>query len=131
MGRFVMRCSRCRTRNTFKVCPTNYRPPRGLKQTVKQVNRALREIGGKRCRDCGHTSFYLDKERTFRLPCHCVGAYHWGPHRPGSPHCSLNPNGWFNRARRADPDADDEDIVIELSLSGLGGRTFAPDVIPF
>lgn len=126
-----MRCSRCRTRNTFKKCPVNYLPPRGLKQTVKEVNAILRRTGGKRCRDCGHTSFYLDVERTNRKPCHCRGAYHWGPHRPGSPYCEHNPNGWLNRARRAEPAANDEDLVFSLSLAGLGGKTFPADVIPF
>jgi hypothetical protein len=101
-----MRCNRCRTRNTFKKCPVDYRPPRGLKQTQKEVNRILREIGGKRCRSCGHTAFYLDKERTNRKPCHC-------------------------RARRAEPAANDEDLVIELSLAGVGGRSFPADVVPF
>lgn len=125
MAKFVLRCNRCRTRNTFKVCPVNWTQPRGLKKlTKKEVDRELRRIGGRRCRDCGHASFYLDKERTNRKPCHC-NAYHWGPHRPGSPCCVSNPSHNVFRAYREGMDEED------IAFLGLAAKPVPVGITPF
>lgn len=105
MSRFVYRCNRCRTRNTF---------PRPVEDYVRP----------RTCRDCGHTRFYTDWERTLRVPCRC-GGYHWGPHRKGSPLCEDNPNWQVNRARQQGLDED------EIALAGLGREHKAGDPIPF
>lgn len=106
MSRFVYRCNKCRTRNTFKRAVSNWTPIRGAARMLrKEVDRLLRQIGGKRCRNCGHTSFYVDKERINRESCNCSG-YHWA-HRPGSQCCEKNPKVDMFRAYRQGLDDDD------------------------
>ena len=82
----IYRCSRCRTRNTFRKALGSYVKP-------------------KACRHCGHTRFYVDKERINRKACHC-GGYHY-PHRPGSPCCEHNPDADYHHALRQGLDAVD------------------------
>ena len=72
---YVYRCSKCRTRNTFRHALEWYIRP-------------------KRCRCCGHKAFYVDKERVRRKPCYCEG-YHY-PHRPGTTFCVVNPQYQVN-----------------------------------
>lgn len=70
MARVAYRCMKCRTRNAFRRPIETYRQ--------------------KKCKACGHTRFYYDKERNRKQPsCECQG-YHF-PHRPGSRFCRLNP----------------------------------------
>lgn len=108
MSRFVYRCNKCRVRNTFKRPVFSWLPVRGAVMTRKEVDRRLRDIGGKRCRSCGHTSFYADKERINRKACKCNG-YHWS-HRPGSQCCEHNPRVAVFRAYREG--ADEIDIAF-------------------
>lgn len=102
----VYRCSRCRTRNTFRRAAESY--------VIKR-----------KCRDCGHRHFYVDKERVYRPVCRCADSYFWGPHRPGSKFCVLNPQHLVHRARR--DGADDG----EIAWLGLGLKADAGDRIPF
>lgn len=92
------RCSRCRTRNRFR---------RRLETYVR----------AKRCRDCGHQGFYLDRERTYRVHCDCNGYHH--PHRPGSRCCEKNPLADLHRAKRAGVNFAEEtffDFAGEVSV---------------
>lgn len=73
----------------------------------------------RRCKHCGHGHFYLDKERTYRSVCRCDGAYHWGPHRPGSPMCEQRPMFEVNRARRSGVD-DLLDVAADVALNTPG-----------
>lgn len=108
MARYIVRCSKCRTRHTFPKAPEAYaRPP------VCRVT------------NCGSTRYYMDRERTLRVPCRCAGAYPWPSHRKGSPMCEHNPNWMVNRARRQG--LDDEDIA----LAGLGRIHQPGEPIPF
>jgi hypothetical protein len=102
----VYRCSKCRTRNTFRHAVSWYKVKR-------------------KCRGCGHKHFYLDKERTYRASCRCAGAYFWGPHRIGSQYCESNPMHEVHRAKR--DGADDG----EIAWLGLGLKPHAGDDIPF
>lgn len=102
----IYRCSRCRTRNTFKHSLQWYRRKR-------------------KCRDCGYDRFYLDLERIHRVPCRCAGAYFWGPHRKGSALCDQHPEGEANRAVRA---GEDEGAVAWL---GLRLKSHTGDTTPF
>jgi hypothetical protein len=109
MSRFIVRCNKCRTRHTFPKAPEAYKRPPKCRVT-----------------NCGSTRFYMDKERTLRVPCRCSGAYHWGAHRKGSPMCIFNPRHLEHRARRQGLDDDD------LALAGVLGTQMAPGVpIPF
>lgn len=94
---YPYRCSRCRTRNLF----------------ARPVEKYVRQ---RKCRDCGHTSFYVDRERATRRPCRCDGAYHWGPHRKGSP-CCVHRRG-FEAFRAVRAGADE----IDMALAGIGGQ---------
>lgn len=94
----IYRCSRCRTRNTFR---------RAIGDYVRQ----------RKCRDCGHGHFYIDRERVNRKPCHCSG-YHYA-HRPGSRCCESHPQVDAHRARRAG--VDEIDITfLGLSRGAVG-----------
>jgi DNA-directed RNA polymerase subunit RPC12/RpoP len=106
---FIYRCSRCRTRNSFK--------------------RQLEQLGLERCRSCGHTSFYVDKERQRRKPCLC-GGYHF-KHRPGSKCCEMNVMHPYHRAaREGAPEEFLLDILVDLAWENEGGRIVS-DVVPF
>jgi DNA-directed RNA polymerase subunit RPC12/RpoP len=73
---YIYRCSRCRTRNSFK-------------QPLEDYRRA------KKCRACGYTKFYWDKERNRKADfCTCNG-YHFN-HRRGSKFCWANPQYEWN-----------------------------------
>lgn len=102
----IYRCSRCRTRNTFKHAVGWY--------LIKR-----------KCRDCGYQKFYVDKERVHRVACRCPGAYFWGPHRWGSQYCEHNPMGEYHRAVRAGAHAG------EIAWEGLGLQRVTGDKIPF
>lgn len=102
---YIYRCSRCRTRNTFLRALSTY-------------------VRAKRCRDCGHDHFYVDKERTQRKPCRCSGYHH--PHRPGSPLCEHNPTFDVRRAQAQGLDHDD------MAWHGIGARVLAAhEAVPF
>lgn len=73
--RYKYRCSRCRTRNSF----------------IKPLGVYLRP---RKCRSCGYTTFYVDKERIHRPVCYCTGTHY--PHRPGSSACLEHPDNPFN-----------------------------------
>ncbi|MGC4075449.1 MAG: hypothetical protein QM702_00125 [Rubrivivax sp.] len=108
---FHFRCQRCRGRNVMPRHWHDYARP-------------------KRCRHCGHTRFYLDRERTYRTCCSCDGAYHWGPHRPGSPLCWHNRHWQANRAAR---DGEDDAIVAALrsqadAMTGLAAQAMLDGV---
>lgn len=75
----IYRCSRCRTRNTFKKALADYARP-------------------KHCRHCNHAHFYVDKERLNRKPCVC-GGYHF-VHRPGGGACVLSKTREYHIAKR-------------------------------
>lgn len=102
----IYRCSKCRTRNTFKHSVGWYTVPR-------------------KCRDCGYTKFYVDKERVYRSVCGCTGAYFWGKHRIGAAYCQQNPMWEYNRAVR------DGAHPGEIAWEGLGLKLVTGDVIPF
>ncbi len=87
----VYRCNSCRTRNTFH----------------KAIGAYVRKIPS--CRHCGHTRFYVDKERINRKVCKC-GGYHYH-HRPRSGCCHQNPNGLRNAMIRAGETENLPDIV--------------------
>lgn len=106
MGRCYYRCSRCRTRNIFRRPVKTYIRP-------------------KRCRNCGHDKFYVDKERRDRKPCGCLGSYWWGPHRWGSAYCEHNPDHEYHRALR------DGAHPGELAWEGLGLKLHTGDTVPF
>ena len=99
---FIYRCSKCRTRNTW---------PRAL-ATYKR---------GRKCRHCGYTKFYVDRERIERKPCHCVGYHH--AHRPGSRRCDQHPLHPYWRS-------GDEGVLFDILIDGKG-KSYAPGVIPF
>lgn len=86
----------------------------------------------KRCKHCGHTRFYVDRERYARLDCRCSGAYPWPAHRPGSPMCEHNPQWQANRALRQG--AGDEVVAALRKAStmseqiGLEGVEEAPPI---
>lgn len=103
---YIYRCNRCRTRNTFKHSVGWYKIQR-------------------KCRDCAHTKFYLDKERTYRKSCTCPGAYFWGTHRLGSQFCEKNSNHIYHRAIRDGADAAD------LAWEGVGLKTAEGSDCPF
>jgi len=108
---FIYRCSKCRTRNTFRHAVDWYKRRR-------------------KCRCCGHSGFYVDRERARREACNCSG-YHF-PHRPGSPCCDSNPETDVNRARRAGATAEDIlEIRLALAWDAEGGRLCATDPCPF
>lgn len=80
MSRYTYRCNACRARNTF--------------------NKRLAEyVRDKKCKACGHTRFYVDRERMSRIACTCSG-YHF-PHRPDSRCCERNVLHGYHRARRS------------------------------
>lgn len=95
MGLHYYRCSRCRTRNKFKRAVSTY-------------------LVAKKCRDCGHSKFYPDKERANRVSCRCDGAYIWGVHRWGAKYCEKTPNHEYHRAVRDGASAED------LAWHGIG-----------
>jgi hypothetical protein len=108
------RCCRCRGRNVMPRHWRDYARP-------------------KRCKHCGHTTFYLDKERLARQPCRCDGAYHWPAHRRGSLMCEHNLLFEANRARRSGADDDVVDALIRKARAmseqiGLEGVEEAPPV---
>lgn len=103
---YVYRCSRCRTRNTFRHSVEWY--------TIKRA-----------CRDCGHKHFYVDRERIRRKACRCPGAYFWGSHRLGAAFCQHNPDVEYNRAVR------DGAHPGELAWLGLGLKPHTGETIPF
>lgn len=107
MSKFIVRCSKCRTRHTFPRAPESYKKP----PVCRTVN-------------CGSTRFYTDKERTLRVPCRCSG-YHWGPHRKGSRLCEHNPMHLVHRARQQGLDE------LDIAFAGLGREHKAGDPIPF
>jgi DNA-directed RNA polymerase subunit RPC12/RpoP len=92
----IYRCSKCRTRNTFRRALASY-------------------VRGKRCRHCGHAGFYVDRERMNRIGCQC-GGYHF-PHRPGSPCCDHHPARDYWRALREGATGDD---LLDASLRATG-----------
>lgn len=102
----IYRCSKCRTRNTFRHAVEWY--------TVKR-----------KCRDCGHKHFYVDKERVYRVPCRCAGAYFWGAHRLGSLHCIHHPDHEHARAVRQGTHPG------ELAWDGVGLKPCTSDKPPF
>lgn len=114
MARHYYRCNRCRTRNTFD-------------QAVDWYDKAPE------CRSCGHTRFYVDKERVRRKPCKCDGGLLSRkngsvPHRPGSPCCVLNPWHEYHRARvMGAPEEVLLEIQAELAFEGEGGRIMGRD----
>lgn len=114
---YVYRCSKCRTRNTFR----NY-----LEWYIRVPA----------CRNCGHTKFYVDRERQERRACRCdgglIGRNGPIPHRPGSPCCVLNPMHPYHRAaREGAPEDFLLDLLVDLAWESDGGRVTAPDVVPF
>lgn len=117
MTSYVYRCNRCRTRNTFREPLWRFVEP-------------------KKCRNCSHTSFYLDKERMRRVPCYCDGGLFGRtgsvPHRPGSPCCVQNPMHPLHRARALGaPSEVLQDIAIDLAWEGDGGRVADLETVPF
>ena len=131
---YPYRCCACRARNTSKRQVNNWLPVRGLKMTESEIKQRVKDEGGMRCWSCGHTSFYLDKYRLMRAVCRCDGTpYHWGAHRPGSPHCEKNPNFIMNRARlHGATDEQLEDLRVDLALEGIGGTIYKPGAeVPF
>lgn len=107
MGKCTYRCSRCRTRNLFNKSVHAYKRPR-------------------HCRDCGYTTFYVDKERVNREPCRCAGAYFWGPHRKGCRYCIHHPEWQADRAMR--DGADLEELVWDRLL---GLKPHTTEEVPF
>ena len=113
MSACVYRCNRCRCRNTFRRALFTY-------------------VIARKCRDCGHTRFYVDKERVTRKPCYCGGYHH--AHRPGSRCCELHPRCDINRMLRAGAsDEDVTEVVLEMAAQGRSvGRRFTVDEpVPF
>lgn len=110
---FPYRCCKCRSRNTSLKPVTNWLPTRGVPLTHREVTQRLREVGGKRCKHCGHTSFYLDAYRMKRKPCRCssglIGRTGAIPHRWGSP-CCIHRQG-HEIAIAARSGASDSDLV--------------------
>lgn len=108
---YIYRCNKCKARNTFK------RPVE--KYVIKR-----------KCKNCLHTGFYLDRARINRVPCRCHGGLlgRTGsiPHRKGSAGCIHNPFGEAYRLKR-DAGMDDED----LAFLGIGGVKATPGHIPF
>lgn len=111
---YPYRCCNCRARNTSARKVTSWTQPRckAARYSHAEVTKELRRIGGMRCKNCGHTSFYLDKYRLERKPCTCSGGLigRTGPipHRPGSPCCALTPG--FELARAERDGATDTDL---------------------
>lgn len=101
----IYRCSRCRTRNTFRRAADSYLRP-------------------KSCRDCGYQKFYSDKERVYRPVCKCSGSYHF-PHRVGAKYCEKHPDHEYDRAIRAGAHPG------ELAFEGIGLKLHTGDTIPF
>lgn len=114
---FIYRCSKCRTRNTFKQAVVNYKPMRGLpKLTGNALKKELKANGSKQCRHCGHYHFYVDKDRIQRPVCVC-GGMHFA-HRPASSMCEQSPKADLLRAMRdGATDAQIEDLRMELALA--------------
>lgn len=104
----IYRCMSCRTRNTFARARHDY-------------------VRGRKCRHCGHTRFYVDRERIGRRGCGC-GGYHF-PHRPGSPCCESNPMADANRAKRA---GESPELVADLAMeAALFGKLARAEACPF
>jgi DNA-directed RNA polymerase subunit RPC12/RpoP len=104
---WIYRCSRCRTRNTFRRAVHDY-------------------IIKRKCRHCGHRRFYVDKERVRRKPCKCAGYHH--PHRMFSKFCDHRPESIVHRAAREGTAGEALwDVAMEAAWSG--GRV--TDVCPF
>jgi hypothetical protein len=96
VSRHIYRCNRCRTRNAFHRRVSDY-------------------IIKRKCRDCGHQRFYVDKERVARKPCYCGGYHH--AHRPGSRCCEHHPLHIAYRAQRAGADHDEvQDLKLDATL---------------
>lgn len=93
---FKYRCSRCRVRHTFKRQLDDYMRP-------------------KRCKACGHSRFYWDKERNGRREiCGCDG-YHF-THRKGSRMCHHNPlHELHERLRQGE---NESEVRLDLTLAG-------------
>ncbi len=98
MARIADRCNRGRTRNTFWKKLEWYVKPR-------------------KCKVCGHTRFYWDKERNKRRAgCGCGG--YWFPHRPGSRFCYLNPKHIINELIYRQRVNADELLDAKLEMDG-------------
>jgi hypothetical protein len=90
---YKYRCSRCRVRHTF----------------VRLVDDYIRP---KKCKACGYTTFYWDKERNGRRPLCTCDNYPY-THRKGSRMCEHNPMHELNdRLRQGE---SYEDAIIEMS----------------
>lgn len=103
---YVYRCNACRTRNTF------LKPWRAY-------------VWGRVCRHCQHTRFYVDKERTHRVPCRC-GGYHY-PHRLGGGACDHSPTRALHIAKRG----GDKNEIFDAQFDLAAARSTVSTVCPF
>jgi len=79
--KYKYKCNKCMVRNSF-------------------IHKLEWYIHGKKCRNCGHTKFHVDRYemRKGRIPpCTCFGCHY--PHRKGSSVCFDNPYYGIDRCR--------------------------------
>lgn len=99
--------------------------------TEAEIDKETKRVGGRRCKQCGHTGFYPDKEYMSRQPCRCDGGLlgRTGsiPHRVGSACCIYRPFSELHRMRRAGASEDEiQDRFVEMLWDGEGGRVGGP-----